>query len=270
MKVSLNRFFICIGSSKQSFHQRLKRSLDQSEVEAQIVRLMHQVRRDHPLMSLRTMYYKLMPSKIGRDSFEALGRIYGLEAPRLRSFTRTTDSSGVIRFPNLLQGFELNKINQVWVSDITYIELKSEGKFYYLTFIMDAYSNFIVGNSVSDSLRTLDTTFIALKSAMVFRPLIGVIIFHSDGGGQYYCKEFLELTKAMKLVNSMGISAYENPQAERLNGIMKNQYIIPKDPANYQELKSVVKQAVNLYNYERPMPTKQYLTAAQIYLGESA
>lgn len=221
-------------------------------------------------MSLRTMYYKVMPVGIGRNHFEELGKFYGLEVKQIRSSIRTTNSKGVIRFPNLLDQIELNRINQVWVSDITYVPILDEQRYYYLTLIMDAYSNFVIGHSVSKTLQTIETTLVALRSASKYRVDRSPLIFHSDGGGQYYCKEFISYTKELQLLNSMGVTAYENPQAERLNGILKNQYIIPKDPKNYAELKRIATRSIWLYNHERPMPSKKYLTAADIYLNRES
>ncbi len=221
-------------------------------------------------MSLRTMYYTVMPVGIGRSHFEELGKFYGLEVKQIRSSIRTTNSKGVIRFPNLLDQIELNRINQVWVSDITYVPILDEQRYYYLTLIMDAYSNFVIGHSVSKTLQTIETTLVALRSASKYRVDSSPLIFHSDGGGQYYCKEFISYTKELQLLNSMGVTAYENPQAERLNGILKNQYIIPKGPKNYAELKRITTRSIWLYNHERPMPSKKYLTAADIYLNRES
>jgi transposase InsO family protein len=228
-----------------------------------------QVRQDHPKMSLRSIYYKVMPTGIGRSSFEQLGKLNGLDVEQSRSFIRTTNSKGVIRFPNLIEQIELKRINQVWVSDITYVPVEDEQRYYYLTLIMDAYSNFVLGYSISKTLQTIDTTLIALKRASQYRVDLRPLIFHSDGGGQYYCKEFITYTKELSLVNSMGVTAYENPQAERLNGILKNQYILPKSPRNYEELKRITSKSIWLYNHERPMPSKKYLTAAEIYLNQN-
>lgn len=100
------------------------------------------------------------------------------------------------------------------------------GQFYYLTFIMDLFSRRIVGFAVSDNLRTESTTLVALEVALAGRETLSPgLIFHSDGGGQYYCKEFLKLTRLHDIRNSMCESVYENPNAERVNGTIKNSYL---------------------------------------------
>ena len=76
------------------------------------------------------------------------------------------------------------------------------------------------------------------------------LIFHSDGGGQYYCLEFLRMTTGM--INSMGKASYENPHAERINGIIKNDYLIYYQPDNYKDLERKLAKAVYLYNSQKP------------------
>src|SRR5205814_83960 len=119
-------------------------------------------------------------------------------------------------------------------------------------FIIDLFSRKIVGFSVSKKLLTEQTTIPALNMALSERKPAADLIFHSDGGGQYYCKEFLNLTDAYKIKNSMCDVAYENPHAERINGTIKNQYLKGYNPMNYPSLISMTQRAVNNYNGVRP------------------
>ena len=157
---------------------------------------------------------------------------------------------GVTRFENLLVGFESTGVNQVWVSDITYYRIGD--KFYYLTFILDLYSRFIVGHSTSENLLTNHTTIPALKMALKGRKPHQALIIHSDGGGQYYCKDWLGLTEANQIKNSMCESVYENAHAERINGTIKNGYLIHYGPQDYNQLIAMTTKAVMKYNLERP------------------
>lgn len=202
-------------------------------------------------MNLRDIYFKMRPAGLGRDRFEELCRRLGLNIERRRNPRRTTDSSGVKRFENLLKSLQVNKINQLWQSDITYYELK--GSFCYLTFIQDAYSKMIVGYSVSRTLNTVATTLPALQMAISQKrgELTGLIL-HSDGGGQYYSDKFLALTQSRGMRNSMGKTAQENGMAERLNGVIKNNYLIHKTMRNFDELVKNVDRSVYLYNHEKP------------------
>ena len=138
---SLNKLYRSIGLSKQAFHRRMDRYLQERSTEEQILMLVYRVRQDHPTMGLRDMYFKITPTGLGRDRFEILCRQSGLMVERTHNLRRTTDSSGVVRFDNLLIGLLINKPNQVWQSDITYYELI--GRFYYITFIIDAFTRVI-------------------------------------------------------------------------------------------------------------------------------
>jgi len=244
----MNSIYSSVGFSKQNFHQQLRRHDLKQEEAAYIWELMMQLREDHPMMGARTMYDKLNPGLMGRDAFIELYNESGLRVRKYKNYRRTTNSSGVKRFPNLIQGLELTGVNQAYCSDITYYEI--EGKFYYLTFIMDLYSRRVVGWNASKSLRTEDTTIPCLKTLL---KRVGSVlpIFHSDGGGQYYSRAFLSLTKGY-LRNSMGKTAYENPNAERLNGTIKNDYLRGYSPTNYPSLKKMLNKAVKMYNTERP------------------
>ena len=170
----------------------------------------------------------------------------------LRKFIPTTNSYGVTRFDNLVQGFRLTAINQVWVSDITYYLMGDY--FYYLTFIMDLFSRKVIGYSVSKSLETTQTTLPALKYALKLRanlPRAKTLIFHSDGGGQYYHKEWIKTLRKHDMQSSMGSSVYENANAERLNRTLKNQYIYKYLPSTFNELRKATLKACLMYN-EKP------------------
>lgn len=222
--------------------------------------VMTQIRREHPTMNGVAMYYKINPVTIGRDKFLQLCKELGFQVERKKRFRGTTDSSGVVRFPDLLKGAKLSGMNQAFSSDITYFEINK--CFYFITFIVDCFSRRILGHYVSSRLLTEHTTLPALKMAIKTRKYdlpTGVII-HSDGGGQYYDKQFLLLTKRYKFSNSMCEFAYENGKAERINGVIKNNYLHHWKISNLKELIQSVDRAVELYNYEKPHKALHYLT----------
>jgi transposase InsO family protein len=223
--------------------------LNQLEDQGQLGRIVEQVRADHPQMGAKLLYQKLSPRTMGRDRFYAWYRSSGFTVHSRKNWRRTTDSSGVIRFDNLVARKELTAINQVWVSDITYYEIGD--KFYYLTLVMDQYSRKVKGYHASRSMHTEHTTIPALKMAMKELCEGQKPIIHSDGGGQYYSKSFLELTHNT-LINSMGKSAYENPYAERLNRTIKNSYLKGYHPTDFTALKLSLRKAVRMYNEEKP------------------
>jgi len=252
LNTSLNRLFSTIGISKQSLHQRLDRQLKQQSYEHQLLYLVYEVRADHPTMGARDMYYLLKPEFIGRDSFERFCKYHGLVSSRPVNFRRTTDSRGVKRFDNLTLNLELGSLNQLWVSDITYFEVN--GRFYYLTFIMDAYSRYILGYSASKRLFTEQTTLPALKMALQVRKGMNLsgLILHSDGGGQYYDHEFLALTENKKIRNSMCEYPWENGKSERVNGVIKNNYLKHRGVKSYFDLTREVDRSIKLYNEKKP------------------
>ncbi|GMT46337.1 MAG: hypothetical protein IEMM0006_2169 [bacterium] len=250
----MNKLYNTLGISKQSFHQMMDRELRVHSEKKQLLMLIYQIREDHPTMGIRDMYYKLRPETMGRDVFENFCREEGLIVERVKNWRRTTDSTGVIRFDNLLTGMNLTAINQAWQSDITYFEIS--GRFYYITFIEDSFSRRIPGHSVSRRLTTGQTTLPALKMAIRLRIKEGMsiagVIFHSDGGGQYYAKEFLKLTRKEGIVNSMCEYPWENGKVERLNGVIKNNYLIHRQINSFEELVKEVDRTVLLYNKEKP------------------
>jgi len=250
----MNKLYRALGISKQSFHQMMDRELRMYSEKKQLLMLIYQIREDHPTMGIRDMYYKLRPETMGRDVFENFCREEGLMVERVKNWRRTTDSTGVIRFDNLLEGINLTTINQAWQSDITYFEIG--GRFYYITFIEDSFSRRILGYSVSKRLTTVQTTLPALKMAIRLRikerMSIAGVIFHSDGGGQYYAKDFLKLTRKEGIVNSMCEYPWENGKVERLNGVIKNNYLIHRQINSFEELVKEVDRTVLLYNKEKP------------------
>jgi transposase InsO family protein len=223
------------------------------EEQEQLIPLINEIRRDHPRMGARDIYLKLKPSCMGRDQFERFCMDSGYRIMRLKNYRVTTNSLGVTRFPNMIKDIELTHVNQVFVSDITYFDIGSDT--YYLTFIMDLYNREIVGWCASDNLRTECTTLPALHRLITERGRVNLrgAILHSDGGGQYYCKEFKALTKELLMINSMTEEkVYENSHAERLNGIIKNNYLYPYGPTNMRSLKRLLDKAVAMYNTSKP------------------
>ncbi|HFB62084.1 MAG TPA: hypothetical protein ENJ69_03790, partial [Bacteroidetes bacterium] len=110
----MNKLYKTLGISKQSFHQMMDRELKVRSEKKQLLLLIYQIREDHPTMGIRDMYYKLRPETMGRDTFENFCREEGLTVERVKNWRRTTDSTGVIRFDNLLAEMTSTTINQAW------------------------------------------------------------------------------------------------------------------------------------------------------------
>src|SRR5664280_695513 len=133
----LSQLYEVVGVTKQSFHQMLKRRKYKLEEQEQLIPLINEIRHDHPRMSARDIYLKLQPSCMGRDQFERFCMDSGYRIKQLKNFRVTTNSLGVTRFLNMIKDIEVTRVNQVFVSDITYFDLGSDTR--YLTFIMDLY-----------------------------------------------------------------------------------------------------------------------------------
>ena len=236
--------------SKQAVYKILQRDNKKQNIIHLVKDIVLEFRNVHPTMGVRDIYYEKQPCFVGRDKFEELCKLAGLIIKRKKRFIHTTDSRGVIRFDNLIKNLEITRINQVWQSDTTYYKIN--GNFYYITFIIDAYSRVIVGYSVSKRLTTEQTVIASLNSALRFRKGedLNGLIFHSDGGRQYGAKEFIDVTKNFK--HSMCVAPWENGVAERINGVIKNDYLCYRTIPNYDTLVKEVDRSVYLYNYEKP------------------
>lgn len=260
----MNQLYETVLVKKQSFYQMLKRRETSQGEAGQVLFLVNRIRKDHPCMGVREIYFKLTLQGMGRDKFEQFCFERGYRVKKQKNFRVTTDSRGVTRFPNLIKDLEVTAVNQVLVSDITYYEML--GKFCYITLIMDLFNREIVGYSASKSLRTEDTTLPALKMVIKHggRLVLEGAIIHSDGGGQYYSNEFKKLTKALKMSNSMTEeTVYENSHAERLNGTIKNSYLYCYAPQRFEELKKELKRAVHMYNNGKPHHALNKMTPVQ-------
>ncbi len=248
MKVSMNKLYWAVGITKQGFMQWKSRYESREDKKGEVIRLVEQIRVDHPGTGVREVWRWMEPG-IGRTKFENLAKDAGLQLVKRKNPMKTTNSKGVTHFDNLIEGIELKGVNQAWCSDITYYRLGE--MFYYITLIMDLFSRRILGYHLSTSLETRHTTLPALKYALQLRrnrDMSRPMIFHSDGGGQYYEKNFRRLLENGNILSSMGKTCYENPKAERLNGIVKNFYLQGYDPKNQKDLSVKLARACINYN----------------------
>jgi len=215
-----------------------------------VINAILEIRSMHNMMGLKKIYKLLSPDWIGRDHFINIGMEYGLGIKLPKSFQRTTFSSKSSWFGNLTVGFPITGINQVWVSDITYFRVGD--LFYYLTFIVDVYSRRILGYVASTNLKA-EANCRALRLALSERCDCNLngLIHHSDRGSQYISTEYLKLLAENKIAVSMCNSVYENTHIERINGIIKNEYLVNQSINNYNDLVRKLEVAVNLYNNHR-------------------
>lgn len=207
------------------------------------------MRKEHPGCGVEKMYYTLKPKFLGRDNFIDIFMDLGYRVDRPKNYIRTTYSSH-LKFPNLIEAMEIYGPNQLWQTDITYFHLS--GKFYYLVFILDVYTRKIIGYNVSDNMR-VESNIIALKQALksCSKTSLATLVHHSDRGSQYTSTRYLNLLKTHNIKVSMGFKAQDNAYVERVNGIMKNEYLYKWQIRNFKELKRKLKKAITHYNGKR-------------------
>lgn len=257
---SVNVSSLCrgVGMTRSNWYKgKRKRQRDQID-EKLVVSLVKEERMIQPRIGTRKLLEVLGPEfdeagvSIGRDRlFEVLRRHDLLVPPPPRSY-RTTDSRHTLPvFGNLAADVETTAGNQVWVSDITY--MRTEHSFVYLSLIMDRHSRKIVGYHCGDSLEALGCIE-ALEMALRDLPAGAAPIHHSDRGCQYCCHEYVKRLERRGLPVSMTERNHcaENAHAERLNGILKQEYGLGLVFRNLDHARKAVEQAVWIYNNRRP------------------
>ena len=195
---------------------------------------------------------------IGRDRFCRIIDENNLKVRLRIRKPRTTDSThGLPTYPNLLKDFIPSGANQLWVSDITYIVVMEDDSHYhfcYLSLILDAYTEEIVGWSVGP---TLDTMYPIEALKMALKRIEGKevnLIHHSDRGCQYASRVYVDTLRKYGIRISMTESGdpKDNAQAERINNTMKNELLKDKAFTNLSDVIAAVAVAVDFYNNRRP------------------
>jgi putative transposase len=191
---------------------------------------------------------------MGRDALFDLLAVNGLLVKkRHRRYVTTWSKHWLRKWPNLIRGIELTGINQLWVSDITY--WKVAGKHLYISLITDAYSHKVVGYHLAETLESIETIK-AMQMALKQLPstLTQQLIHHSDRGVQYCCDDYVKLLQDNNIKISMTENGdpLENAIAERMNGILKEEYLYHHQLNNKEQAEKQLEIAVKLYNEQRP------------------
>jgi putative transposase len=239
-----------------------------------VLRLVNEYRREHPEIGGRKLRYLLGKDapelQIGRDCFFELLRENDLQIKPRRRWVRTTDSRhGLGTYSNLLGAMEVTEVHQAWVADITYIAT-GEG-FRYLALISDAYSRKIIGYDLSASL-SIEGAERALTMALKHLPEGRTPVHHSDRGVQYCSHRYIGRLRERGLSVSMAAvgDPYENAIAERINGILKQEYRLHTEFADEAAARSAVADAIWLYNTRRPHLSLGYRTPEEVYSDATA
>jgi putative transposase len=261
-----------LGMSRQNYyarHQHRRRRRVDGEFVAGLV---CRERQQQARLGTRKLYHLLKPQleqagvRMGRDRlFEELRKRDLLLEPVPAQYPQTTQSfHNLPVFRNVIKDLEVTAPNQVWVSDITY--LRTRESFVYLALITDKFSRKIVGWHAGDSLEAVGCVR-ALERALANLPKGSRPIHHSDQGSQYCCHEYVKRLQESGLPISMTEADHcaENALAERMNGILKQEYGLGVELPSKEIAYLAVQQGIELYNTRRPHCALKYRIPAQVH-----
>ncbi len=262
------------GVNRQVYY-RSKQSLSRRQsIAAEVVELVLSVRQQMPRIGTRKLYYLLQHQLndigVGRDKLFAILKANHMLVKPKKNYRKTTDSyHRFYKHKNLIEGLTPQKPEQVWVSDITYIG--NRGNHRYLALVTDAYSKKIVGHNLSSSL-SADGAIKALKMGLKKRSYKEQdLIHHSDRGLQYCCDNYQKILTKKKVKCSMTESydPYANAVAERVNGILKQEFNLEEYNVKLPIMKALVKDSIEIYNTLRPHLSCEMKTPEQMHKQRS-
>ena len=273
---SLGSLCELFGVTRQAYYDAAEHEKKTSIAHMLVLSLVREYRSNIPFIGTRKLLFLLVPDliqhgvKIGRDQLFELLRFHGLLIRRRKRMVKTTDSHHWLKkYPNLINGLEVTGPNQLWVSDLTYIRTL-EG-FSYLSLITDAFSRKIVGYSLYQTLEAVGCIN-ALRMAVEGRKCDSpyFLIHHSDRGIQYCSAEYVSILGNENIAISMTQSGspYDNALAERVNGIIKNEFFPKRVYQNHKEASKAISKIIQIYNGKRPHASLDYLTPEQAHERE--
>jgi len=271
-QIGVGTFCRLLGLTRQAYYQSQGRMAD-TGIEAElVVQEVIAIRRMHPAMGCRKLLVMLQAFmldhqiKMGRDAlFDLLAEHKLLVRKRKRNITTTWSKHWMRKYPNLIRDVVPSKVNEVWVSDITYFKIGE--KHVYISFVTDAYSRKIVGYYVAQTLDAVHSVKALQMAIDQANTNLTSLIHHSDRGAQYCCAEYVNLLQDYQIGISMTENGdpLENAIAERVNGIIKEEYLNHYNITNKKEIEQKLQQAVSLYNNDRPHLSCNMLTPNQVH-----
>jgi len=268
---SIEKLCDVFGKSRQSYYKRMRREVRKALEEEIVIKLVKEKRKNKPRTGTRKLYSELKEDfvrhglKVGRDALFRILRKNQMLVRKRKLRVKTTNSYHRFhKYKNLTKDLEVLKSNQLWVSDITY--LKVGENFNYLFLITDGYSRKILGWSLSESLETKGALD-ALKTAIRKNNLTENLIHHSDRGIQYCSQDYVKaLTKNnIKISMTENSDPRENAIAERVNGILKDEWLNDMELKNTSETRKILKKIIHVYNTERLHDSLDHMTPEQVH-----
>ena len=269
---SLRAICLVFGKSRQAYYKLARLRAKRQDEEDRIIELVQKERKILPYLGGRKLYFKLRDKlktekiHVGRDKLFEILRRHGELVVRKRRFVKTTNSSHTFRrYKDIFNGTEISAVEQAFVSDITYIPME-KNKFAFAAFVTDAYSRKIMGYSVGDKIDTALATE-ALIMALNSRRFNTELMHHSDRDGRYCSTDYIRLLKAYGIGISMTETSdpRDNAIAERLNGIIKQEFGLKRFSGSLEELTRLLDEAVYLYNTYRPHMSCNYKTPEETH-----
>lgn len=268
--MSLSRCCRLFGVSRQAIYQGQIRVKKRAIELAKIKSLVQTIRMEMPRIGTRKLYYLIKEElvslniKIGRDALFTYLRSENMLVKPKKNYIKTTNSKHWLRkHPNLMKEVKIERVEQFFVSDITYV--KSREGTHYLSLVTDAYSRKIVGHQLSDDM-SAENVVKALKMAVKGRRNDKLLIHHSDRGLQYAASIYQNELSLNQIIPSMtdGYDCYQNALAERVNGILKQEFLIEKCNTA-KELEVLINESIDIYNNKRPHLSLNMKTPNFIY-----
>lgn len=260
-----------LGYSKQAYYKSKTNQQKKNCYRAMAKQKVLTVRKQLPRLGTRKLYHLLAGDfkkehiAVGRDKLFSILREEQLLIVKKKRYTKTTDSRHWMhKYPDLIKGLRPVCPEQIWVADITWLAIKND--YCYLHLITDAYSKKIMGYEVSDNLSAANTIK-ALEMALQVREYTTPLIHHSDRGLQYCSAGYTKLLTD----NNVGISMtqdgspYDNAIAERVNGILKDEFGLDDTFENMEQARCEIKQSIDLYNRLRPHLSNTMLTPVEMH-----
>ena len=262
------------GYTRQAWYDSKKRQSEHQMKEVFILTEVLELRKEHKRMGGEKLLLLMQPLfdehdiKCGRDKFYDLLRAHGLMIRRRKPGPKTTNSNHFYRkYPNIVRDIKISSAGKLWVSDITYI--RTEQGFVYLSLITDYYSKKIVGWCLWPNLSSKGALN-ALEMAVECESTSNGLIHHSDRGIQYCCNDYVNYLNNSNIDISMTENGdpYENAVAERVNGILKDEYELNETFLDFNDAHEAVKRAIYKYNNIRPHRSCDMMTPVEAHLNK--
>ena len=273
--IGLSRLCGLLNVTRQAYYQHFWYRSDATTEDRLVIDQVKEIRAIHPVIGGRKLFYLLQAFlfenqiKMGRDALFDLLAVNKLLVKRRRiNFTTTYSRHWMKKYPSLIKQWRPEKPNQLWVADITYVPIAKRPLF--LSLITDAYSHKIMGYSIAENLEGGHTCR-ALDMALSMRTKSTTeLIHHSDRGSQYCSHNYTSMLRKndIKISMSENSDPLENAIAERINGIVKNEYLCHFGFKNKRQIEKMLPEIIKRYNNLRPHLSINMKTPKEVHEKE--